>query len=91
MFRYHIWAVGNYRSGPAAAKIVGTESTGGFHQQDVSPCSYLGKCIKFRGFLTSIGDAGFKLLGVFRGGGPLGDVLLDVTLQGHRDAVLVFL
>ena len=43
------------------------------------------------GSFTSISDAGLQLLGVFRGGGTLGDVLLDVTLQCHRNAVLVFL
>ena len=37
MFRKPAWA--GYRSSPPAALTVGTESTGGFHQRDVSPCS----------------------------------------------------
>ena len=39
MFRHPAWAVGSYSSGPTAAGTVGTKSTGGFHQADVSPCN----------------------------------------------------
>ena len=38
MFHHPAWAVGSYSSCPLAAKAVGTKSTGGFHQRDVSPC-----------------------------------------------------
>ena len=39
MFRHPAWAVSSYSSGPPAARAVGTKSTGGFHQQDASPCT----------------------------------------------------
>ena len=38
MFRHPAWAVGSYSSGPPAAETARTKSTGGFHQQDGSPC-----------------------------------------------------
>ena len=38
MFCHPAWAVGSYSSGPPVVETVGTKSTGGFHQQDVSPC-----------------------------------------------------
>ena len=43
MFRHPAWAVGSYSSGPPAAWIVGTKSTGGFANSSVSPCTGVGQ------------------------------------------------
>ena len=40
MFHHTAWAVGKYSSGSPPAGTVGTKSTGGFYQADVSPCIY---------------------------------------------------
>ena len=39
MFHHPAWAVGSYNSGIPAVRAVGTKSTGGFYQEDVSPCT----------------------------------------------------
>ena len=38
MFRHPAWAVDSFSSGPSAARVVGTKSTGGFANSSVSPC-----------------------------------------------------
>ena len=46
MFCQPAWGVRSYSIGPPAARTVGTKSTGGFYQADVSPCISLGTNVK---------------------------------------------
>ena len=41
MFRHPARSVGSYRSGPTAARTIGTKSTGGFYHTELSPCTTL--------------------------------------------------
>ena len=54
MFRHPAWAAGTYSSGPPAAKTVGTNSTGGFHQRDESPCNMFKQMYTILIFASSV-------------------------------------
>ena len=55
MFRHPAWAVGSYSSGPLAAGIVGTKSTGGFYRRDGSLCREVRSPIEVDAALAEVG------------------------------------
>ena len=85
MFHHPAWAVASYSSGPAAARTVGTKSTGGFSRPDGSPCNRMwswGQWCHNDPIITAL---------TFEGDDPLsadeGEVVAEVSLL--HDFVLI--
>ena len=94
MFRYAAWAAGRDRSGPPAAETVGTKSTGGCYQQDVSPCRLEAKkALRFANVILAITfllDDSDRFLGRPRLAGLGSEAASDETTDSSSAAMAAF-